>query len=366
MSHNVYEHLAVHLSTLGMGMPKTEDLLVILMEILTPAEAEVALLLPTRVAPLETVGLDEIANNTSIPKDQLEKILDDLSEKGLLFTQTTNEGKRKYALQQVGFGFPQTFFWKGEETPQSKKMAALVAKYFNRNVIKQSYAGTRIKPFRYIPAENSTSSGIQSVYPYHLMSTVIQKAKVFAVSHCPCRVSMRLMGKACGHPEEVCMKFDDMARYVINRGLGREISREEAFEVVRQSEEAGLVHFVDNAIDDIKHNCNCCGCACWNVGTIRRRKIPRDVLMATYFMRETNHSDCTGCGYCVEICPVAALSLNDGLPVVDEEWCIGCGVCVAKCPGSAAKLRLRTDIDSEPMRSFSELHNAIMKEKGLR
>lgn len=365
MSHNVYDHLAVHLSTLGMGMPEREDLLVILRENLTPQEAEVALLLPTRVAPLEGVGVNEIQRNTSLPGDELERILEDLAQRGLLFTCMNSDGKKGYALQQVGFGFPQTFFWKGEETPHAKKMAALVAKYFNRDVIRESYAGTKVKPFRYIPAEESISSNIQSVYPYHLMSKVIERAKVFAVGHCPCRVTMRLLGKSCDHPEEVCMKFDDMAQYVIDRGLAREITRDEAFEVIRKSEEAGLVHFVDNAMEDIKHNCNCCGCACWNVGSIKRRKIPRDVLMATYFMRETDNNECAGCGYCTEVCPVDALSIRNGLPVVDEEWCIGCGVCVAKCSNGAARLRVRTDIDNVPVRNFKELHNTILKEKGL-
>jgi formate hydrogenlyase subunit 6/NADH:ubiquinone oxidoreductase subunit I len=85
-------------------------------------------------------------------------------------------------------------------------------------------------------------------------------------------------------------------------------------------EEAGLVHMVDNAREGIKHTCNCCGCCCWSVGTIRRKKIPRDVLMATYFLRETDHEKCTGCGECVEICPVSAVKLvrkSDAIPPKD-------------------------------------------------
>jgi hypothetical protein len=34
-----------------------------------------------------------------------------------------------YALQQFGYGFPQTFFWKGVDTPNAKKLANLVARY---------------------------------------------------------------------------------------------------------------------------------------------------------------------------------------------------------------------------------------------
>ena len=56
----IYDRLAFHLSTLGMGLPVTEDLLPILKENLTTDEAEILLLLPTKVGPLEMAGIDEI------------------------------------------------------------------------------------------------------------------------------------------------------------------------------------------------------------------------------------------------------------------------------------------------------------------
>jgi ferredoxin len=157
-----------------------------------------------------------------------------------------------------------------------------------------------------------------------------------------------------------------MARYVIDKGFAREISKQEALELIRKSEEEGLVHFVDNAEGEIQHNCNCCGCACWNVGSIRRRKIPRDALMATYFMRDTHKDACTGCGACVEICPVQALHMEEDLPVVDEAWCIGCGVCATVCPADAVVINLREDRKgTAPASNFRALHENIRKERGL-
>lgn len=41
---------------------------------------------------------------------------------------------------------------------------------------------------------------------------------------------------------------------------------------------------------------------------------------------------CTGCGACVEVCPVGAIALVDGKARVDEELCTGCGACVDACP----------------------------------
>ena len=88
--------------------------------------------------------------------------------------------------------------------------------------------------------------------------------------------------------------------------------------------------------------------------------------MATYFIRETDQEQCTGCGDCVTVCPVDAVSMSNDSPIVDEEWCIGCGVCVNGCPSGAARLRPRMDrIDKVP-RDFEEQQARILQEKGLR
>jgi ferredoxin len=44
---------------------------------------------------------------------------------------------------------------------------------------------------------------------------------------------------------------------------------------------------------------------------------------------------CTGCGACVQVCPVGAMSLVDGKASVDEEACTGCEACVDACPEGA-------------------------------
>lgn len=41
---------------------------------------------------------------------------------------------------------------------------------------------------------------------------------------------------------------------------------------------------------------------------------------------------CLGFGNCVSVCPVNAISIIDGVAVVNEEDCIGCGVCADTCP----------------------------------
>jgi len=54
---------------------------------------------------------------------------------------------------------------------------------------------------------------------------------------------------------------------------------------------------------------------------------------------ELNESACTGCGICVEHCRFDALSMKDGLAVVDSVACEGCGVCGLVCPTEAFSFR---------------------------
>ena len=362
MAEEVYTKLARHLASLGMGYPEKEELLEILRENFTPLEAEVALAIPTKVIPFDLVPVSEIVPPQNISKKDLESILSNLAERGLLFSKKMKDGNKSYALQQFGYGFPQTFFWKGVNTPNAKKMAELVAKYSGKQQLKEAYGNTNTKAFRYLPAMASIEPEQHAVFPFEMMEEVIQKVSVIALAHCPCRSIARLVGKKkCDHPLENCIKYDELAEYLIEKGIGKEISKKEALDVIRKSEEAGLVHLVDNAREGIKHTCNCCGCCCWSVGTIRRKKIPRDVLMATYFLRETDREKCTGCGQCVDICPVNVIKMEGDFPVVDKEWCIGCGVCAVPCPSSAVKLVRKSD--AIPPKDFKELHQEILRER---
>ena len=50
-------------------------------------------------------------------------------------------------------------------------------------------------------------------------------------------------------------------------------------------------------------------------------------------------SKCIGCGTCVAICPVEAISFDEnGKAQIDKTKCIQCGACQASCPVEAIKI----------------------------
>jgi len=44
---------------------------------------------------------------------------------------------------------------------------------------------------------------------------------------------------------------------------------------------------------------------------------------------------CTGCGGCIDICPVIAISMINDVVTVDEELCTECSTCIKLCPMKA-------------------------------
>jgi uncharacterized protein (DUF362 family)/Pyruvate/2-oxoacid:ferredoxin oxidoreductase delta subunit len=66
----------------------------------------------------------------------------------------------------------------------------------------------------------------------------------------------------------------------------------------------------------------------------------QEVLHSRAILRPSADPElCTGCGTCVEQCPVSALSMSNGLPRVDADLCITCFCCQEICPEKAMALR---------------------------
>jgi len=82
-----------------------------------------------------------------------------------------------------------------------------------------------------------------------------------------------------------------------------------------------------------------------------RRFAVLNPIATTNFLPEIDEEKCSGCGKCVDVCPVQAMGLVSAgdwqkpkrkRARVDEELCLGCGVCVRQCrKENAAALKPR-------------------------
>jgi Fe-S-cluster-containing hydrogenase component 2 len=53
---------------------------------------------------------------------------------------------------------------------------------------------------------------------------------------------------------------------------------------------------------------------------------------------QVDEDKCFGCGLCVDVCPVEAISLEGDKAKVDEDKCTECGQCVEECPNEAISI----------------------------
>jgi formate hydrogenlyase subunit 6/NADH:ubiquinone oxidoreductase subunit I len=52
---------------------------------------------------------------------------------------------------------------------------------------------------------------------------------------------------------------------------------------------------------------------------------------------KVNPENCTGCGNCVDSCPMEAIKLVNDIATIDITKCGNCRVCVDDCPNEAIR-----------------------------
>lgn len=163
---------------------------------------------------------------------------------------------------------------------------------------------------RVIPIEKSIMGETRRA-SYEEISKYLNENTLFSVSDCSCRTARESMGEGCGHlKEDMCIQMGHAAEYYIRTGRGREVTKDEAFEIIKRAEENGLMHQIPNTDGPGKTHaiCNCCGCSCLSLRTASMFK-NNDMVRSNY-VSKVDPEKCVACGECVEVCPVGALKLG--------------------------------------------------------
>jgi len=191
---------------------------------------------------------------------------------------------------------------------------------------------------RVLPAPDAARA--DWILPYDDVRRVIEQAAAVTVSDCVCRLDRATLGSPCRYPVHVCMILHDTAP---EDGAGV-ISRQEALDLLAETDRLGLVHVATNVGSGWEFVCNCCGCCCHFLRALTEWKVENAVV--TNYEAVVDLEACTGCGTCEERCQIAAVTVVAGgkpsdhsFAVVDAAHCIGCGVCVTGCPNEAVTLR---------------------------
>ena len=166
---------------------------------------------------------------------------------------------------------------------------------------------------RVIPVE-SALEGIPGVNEFERISHYLDKYDRFSVSPCSCRASRTSIGDGCGHlDEDMCIQMGKGAEHYIRSGRAREITREQALEIIKRAEENGLMHDMVNIEEpgESAAICNCCACACFGL-RVGLMYGARDAIRSNY-VAEVDEAKCVACGQCVETCPGNALKLGQKL-----------------------------------------------------
>ena len=311
--------------------------------------------------------MEQLKKSSKLPETQILLFVKELAKKGFIFNQPSSKGLMVYRLLpllMVG-AFEYLYMKKIEHNELDKKLAKMFSDYFEetRDFIQNNYdqilpVFEKMLPIdRTMPILADTTQGDEinlsineeievpeeQILLTQKVEELIDKFDDISVGHCFCRHHRDILGEPCKHTDlrENCFTFGKSARYIAEQGFGRLISKEEALDIMKKSEDDGLVHKAFHPHSDITKAetsiCNCCKDCCgtlewWRMGMVA-------LINSTNFLSQVDQDLCSGCGTCVEKCPVDAIELNDSdIAEVNAEYCLGCGVCAHFCPENAITL----------------------------
>jgi len=328
-NRTIYRALQQQLDALPNGFPATEHgaELRLLAWMFTPEEAALAAAMTGTPESHET-----IAARAGVEPAEAYRTLKHMVRRGLIWAQRVSR-EMHFALMPFVVGS-----YEAQLPRMDAEMAALFEDYF--------YAARGMDlpgppVHRVIPVAEAVQGDVE-IHPFEQARALIEGAKSWAVRDCICRTQQHLLGKGCDAPVENCLIFAPVQNAFEGDGVDRPITKEEALRILREAEDAGLVHSVSNHREGHNYICNCCTCCCGVLRRVAEFAVPTAIARSAFCAR-VDEGLCIGCGACEERCQFAAIAVPEGLAVVDAARCVGCGQCTLVCPAEAIALVRRPE-----------------------
>lgn len=308
------------------GLGKSQRIAGLFAMLAGPVEADILLAMPGQPG--------EIAAKLGLGEEEVAGRIQDLFIKGVAFpSPKTDPPTWKMCRDLVQF-HDASLLW-----PQAPaEYLDLWRDFMNQEWfgLAKTMAGSMPKPFtRVIPVGVSIEART-NVMPFESVKEIIDNANSISVTNCTCRLSMR----ECDRPLEACLQVNKAADYNIARGTGRELTKKQALDLLKECEKAGLIHVTMNRAKADNFICNCCPCCCQTMPVLLKGGI--HVIDPSRFLASIDEDACSGCGVCHERCYFGAITWTDGdgsASQVEPGKCMGCGLCLVTCPEEAIELQ---------------------------
>lgn len=325
MTTEIYRRLAKHLDSLPAGFPPTPDGLElrILQRLFSEEQAALAVHLTLLPESAET-----IAARAGFSPEKARAMLEEMAHLGLITDVRRPNRPPRFMAAQFVVGI-----WEYQVNRLTPELAEDVSRYLDTAWNGQLWQ--QRPQLRTIPIGASLEQPSE-VLLYENAEKLLAERTRFAVAPCICRQEMKLLGEGCYKPMETCLVMDGGADLYLRHGRAREISREEALEILQLADRAGLVLQPGNS-QDANNICCCCGDCCGILRNAKRHPQPSSVISSSYYA-QGNPELCVQCYECVDRCQMDAINLDSGYAEVDLDRCIGCGLCVSTCATGALRL----------------------------
>jgi NAD-dependent dihydropyrimidine dehydrogenase PreA subunit len=322
--------------------PESNRLRALLENLLTPDQAQIAAALPGTA--------EEVAQNTGLNVEMVKKELDKLFYAGVIFPKGDFNHREYFRFaRSIGQIHDASQASKGRDVIKDREFYSLwhdfaVNEYYPN--AGKLYGQLPQPRSRIVPAYNAIKD-LPDILPCEDIRELYRAQRRIAVVPCSCRYRTTSVGEHCAHTAEEdlwhCVQLNRGADYAMAREAGKELSLDEAIELIDKIEEDALLHIWQNNNSLVGGNvsCHCCRDCCMIAVPMDMVKEPLSKMWSkSRFIATVDEEACIGCQTCVDRCqfdaiemvkPEGATKSKKLKAKVDPEACYGCGVCVVGC-----------------------------------